>query len=126
IPGVIAVETNAFETYQLETVRVDRYSSLLKEYDLGGIALIILCDDAGFTADNLNNFVWVTFTRSNPSHDVYGVGSFILHKHWGCTGPIIIDARKKPHHAPELVKDEQVESRVDQLGRQGGSLYGII
>src|SRR5690606_11916595 len=112
MPGIVAVETNAFETYQLETVRVDRYSLLLKEHNLEGIALIVLCDDAGFTADSLNNFVWVTFTRSNPSHDVYGVGSFTLHKHWGCTGPVIIDARKKPQPVRELNKDEQVESRV--------------
>jgi DNA-binding NarL/FixJ family response regulator len=62
----------------------------------------VLCDDAGFTARSLDNFVWVTFTRSNPSHDVHGVDSFIEHKHWGCRGPIIIDARSKPHHAPPL------------------------
>ena len=88
--------------------------------------MMVLCDDADFTAQNINNFVWVTFTRSNPSHDVQGVNSFTENKHWGCKGPLIIDARIKPHHAPLLIKDQEVEKRVDLLGAKGGSLYGII
>ncbi len=87
---------------------------------------MVLCDDAGFTAENINNFVWVTFTRSNPSHDIHGIDSFISHKHWGCRGPLIIDARIKPHHAPPLIKDPAVEARVDKLGEKGGVLHGII
>jgi 4-hydroxy-3-polyprenylbenzoate decarboxylase len=70
--------------------------------------------------------VWVPFTRSNPSHDVHGVGAFIERKHWGCRGPMIIDARIKPHHAPPLERDPAVERRVDRLGERGGSLRGIL
>src|SRR5690606_10567230 len=91
-----------------------------------GIAMLVLVDDAEFTAENVNNFVWVTFTKSNPAYDMYGIKSFTRYKHWGCEGPVIIDARRKPHHAPELSKDETVERRVDLLGQKGGSLYGII
>ena len=88
--------------------------------------LIVLCDDAAFTAASLDNFVWVTFTRSNPSHDVHGVGAFTEHKHWGCRGPMIIDARRKPHHAPPLERDPAVEKKVDRLGEKGRSLHGVI
>jgi len=87
--------------------------------------LMILCDDAGITAASLNNFLWVTFTRSNPSHDIHGINSFTEHKHWGCRGPLIIDARIKPHHAPVLEKDPEVEKRIDSLFAKGGSLHGI-
>ena len=66
------------------------------------------------------------FTRSNPSHDIYGVGSFTRFKHWGRDGPLIIDARLKLHHAPRLTEDPKVTARVDELGRKGGPLYGII
>jgi len=86
----------------------------------------VLCDDAGFTGKTLENLLWVTFTRSNPSHDIHGVGSFIRHKHWGCTGPLLIDARRKPHHAPLLESDPEVEKRVDALGAKGRPLHGII
>lgn len=124
--GVLVVESPAFSNYVNEGRIIDRFIGLIKAIDLSMIGLIILCDDADFASKNVNNFVWTTFTKSNPSHDIYGVGSFTRFKHWGCTGPIIIDARKKPHHAPDLIKDPEVERRVDDLGTSGKSLYGII
>jgi 4-hydroxy-3-polyprenylbenzoate decarboxylase len=93
---------------------------------LTGLPMITLVDDSAFTAKTINNFLWVTFTRSNPSHDVHGVGEFTEKKHWGCTGSIIIDARIKPHHAPPLIKNSEIEKKVDKLGSVGGSLHGII
>jgi 4-hydroxy-3-polyprenylbenzoate decarboxylase len=90
------------------------------------VALIVLVDDAKMTAESLRNFLWVTFTRSNPSHDVHGVGAFIEHKHWGCDGALIIDARIKPHHAPPLVEDPAITRRVDALAGPGKPLHGIL
>lgn len=126
MPGVLAVEVpknikNSDIPLMMEILDED-----LKDKDLTGLPLIVFCDDAGFTAKNINNFVWVTFTRSNPSHDIYGIDSFTEHKHWGCNGPLIIDARIKPHHAPVLEKDPMVEKLVDKMGEKGGELYGII
>ncbi len=88
--------------------------------------MMLLVDDSTFTAATLNNFVWVTFTRSNPSHDIYGYDSFTEYKHWGCKGPLIIDARIKPHHAPVLEVDDKTKQKVDKLFSKGGELYGII
>jgi 4-hydroxy-3-polyprenylbenzoate decarboxylase len=91
-----------------------------------GIALIVVTDDSDFASATLNNFLWVTFTRSNPATDIVGVGQFTRDKHWGCDGPLIIDARIKPHHAPPLEDDPAVAKRVDALGAPGGPLHGII
>ncbi len=88
--------------------------------------LVVLVDDSAFTARTLNNFLWVTFTRSNPAADVYGVGAFTQQKHWGCTGSLVIDARIKPHHAPPLEEDPAVARRVEALAAPGGPLYRII
>ncbi|HWL00387.1 MAG TPA: UbiD family decarboxylase domain-containing protein, partial [Parapedobacter sp.] len=126
LPGVVAVEAPAYTDDAAESTQIDNWCHEVRDIDFGGIQLLVLCDDAAFTAANADNFVWVTFTRSNPSHDIHGVGSFIRHKHWGCRGPLIIDARKKPHHAPELVKDATIERRVDALAVQGGPLHGIL
>lgn len=126
IPGVIALDAAPYRNADETEAEIEILNGHLRIQDLSGLAMIILCDDAGFTAGSLNNFLWVTFTRSNPSHDIHGIDSFTEHKHWGCRGPLIIDARKKPHHAPELIKDESVERRVDKLGEKGGSLYGLI
>jgi 4-hydroxy-3-polyprenylbenzoate decarboxylase len=65
-------------------------------------------------AEDFANFIWAAFTRSNPSHDFHGLGTFVEHKHWGCTGPVVIDARVKPWHAPGLVKDVATSSRVNE------------
>jgi len=126
MPGVLAVQGPAFTGYDAVERDVGVLDVALRDADMAGIPLIVLCDDADFAAASINNFVWVTFTRSNPSHDVHGVGSFIEHKHWGCRGPLIIDARTKPHHAPPLELDPAVEKRVDRLGERGGPLHGII
>jgi 4-hydroxy-3-polyprenylbenzoate decarboxylase len=91
-----------------------------------GIALIVLCDDSAFTAQSLRNFLWVTFTRSNPAVDVYGVGAAVFQKHWGCVGPLVIDARGKPHHAPALEDDPQVVRSIERLGVAGKPLAGWI
>ncbi len=101
--------------------------SLAHQQDkLSGFPLIVLVDDSEFVARNINNFLWVTFTRNNPSHDIYGVEAFTEKKHWGCRSSIIFDSRIKPHHAPELVKNSEIEKRVDALGTVGGSLHGFI
>ncbi|PRD48411.1 UbiD family decarboxylase [Sphingobacterium haloxyli] len=126
LPGVVVVEGALFTTYADEGNVIDAWCKEVQSQDWAGIQLIVLADDAGFTADNMNNFIWVTFTRSNPAYDIYGIDSFTSFKHWGCKGPVIIDARRKPHHAPDLIKNEAVERSVDRLGSKGGSLYGII
>ncbi|HEX8275021.1 MAG TPA: UbiD family decarboxylase [Longimicrobiaceae bacterium] len=126
MPGVLAVEGPRFTTYAEAEREAAALDGGLRGQELSGIPLIVLCDDAEFAAASIDNFVWVTFTRSNPSHDVHGVGSFTEHKHWGCRGPMVIDARIKPHHAPPLERDPAVERRVDRLGERGGPLHGII
>ncbi|HRY12078.1 MAG TPA: UbiD family decarboxylase [Syntrophomonadaceae bacterium] len=127
LPGIVAVNgPRVTDARQGETD-----ASRLEQYlaDAGvpeDIALIVMVDDSEFVARHLDNFLWTTFTRSNPANDVYGVGSFTDHKHWGCRGPLIIDARLKPHHAAPLIEDPMVTRQVDRLGAPGGSLHGII
>jgi 4-hydroxy-3-polyprenylbenzoate decarboxylase len=126
MPGVLAIEVPKNIKNSDLPIVLEILDEHLRDADLDGLPLMVLCDDAAFTAQNINNFVWVTFTRSNPSHDIYGIDSFTEHKHWGCNGPLIIDARIKPHHAPVLEKDPVIEKLVDKMGEKGGALYGII
>ncbi len=123
---MLVLETAAFPGYSRVEAEMDELTRRLAQKDLAGFPLIVLADDARFTASHLRNFLWVTFTRSNPSHDVHGVGSFVEHKHWGCTGSLVIDARLKPHHAPPLLEDPGITKRVDRLAAKGGSLHGVL
>lgn len=74
---------------------------LLQNQDLPGIGLITIVDNSDFVAEDFLNWLWVTFTRSNPANDIYGLFSDIKNKHFSCSIPII-DARIKAHHAPVL------------------------
>jgi len=125
MPGVIALQTNQFSNYDAAKKELSSLNEQLSSVisNLSAVPIIVLCDDASFTAANIRNFVWVTFTRCNPSHDIHGIDEFITNKHWGCKGPLVIDARIKPHHAPPLELDPSVEKKVDRLFEKGGSLY---
>ncbi|GAB4494479.1 MAG: UbiD family decarboxylase [Saprospiraceae bacterium] len=112
LPGIVAVKSPKFEVEKTAREQAESLCQWLERFDLQHIPLILLVDDSRFTAATLNNFLWVAFTRANPSHDVYGVQSFIEFKHWGCRGPLVIDARKKPHHAPELEVDPDIRRRA--------------
>ncbi len=123
--GILAIQGPKFkgaESYK----EVDELCAYLERFDLDSIPLILLVDDSKFTAATVNNYVWVTYTRANPSHDIHGVRPFIEHKHWGCRGSLVIDARIKPHHAPPLVTDPKIDKKVDALFAKGGALEGII
>jgi 4-hydroxy-3-polyprenylbenzoate decarboxylase len=89
---------------------------------LSPFPLLVLVDDAAFAAARFDQFLWVTFTRSNPAADVLGVGASIRNKHWGCDGPLVIDARLKPFMPPPLEDDPAVEKRIDDLFACGGPL----
>lgn len=122
MPGVIAVETKAFKDYaQAKKEMTTLTNALAKEGGLEDCPLIILCDNSEFVSESWQNFLWATFTRSNPSHDMYGVNSFTEHKHWGCDN-VIIDARIKGHHAPPLIEDEEIEQRINRFFEAGGVL----
>ena len=75
--------------------------SCLEKQNMEGIGLITLVDDAHFVSEDFSNWLWVTFTRSNPAYDIYGLDAANKNKHFSCSIPII-DARIKPHHAPVL------------------------
>ena len=128
MPGVIALQTKKFESNAIakEEMKTLNEQLTIDNGQLSGVAQIIICDDSSFVAATLNNYLWVTYTRSNPSHDIYGIDEFTIHKHWGCNGPMVVDARVKPHHAPPVEKVPAIEKQIDRLFDKGGSLYGVL
>ncbi len=127
MPGILAIRAPSFIDYPTEQARVGMLTKYL-ELNRQSLTdpLLVLVDDSDFTVSRFENFLWVVFTRSNPSHDAYGVRDFQAFKHWGCEGPLVIDARAKPHHAPELKEDPDVMKRVEALAARGASLHRIL
>ena len=142
MPGVLAIEgpslvSNSSSDASTNAGRIGTIDDLIRTFDYQASGrhgvqeeksfwhstpMVVIVDDSEFTARNLNNFLWVTFTRSNPASDISGVLSFTENKHWGCRGPIIIDARRKPHHAPPLFEDSSVTAKIDALAARGGAI----
>jgi 4-hydroxy-3-polyprenylbenzoate decarboxylase len=123
IPGVVALEIGSESAGRSVAWMVEELSHRWARcHPAEGCMCLVLVDDAEFTAASLNNFLWVTFTRSNPATDIHGIEAFIEDKHWGCRGPLVIDARRKPHHAPPLVEDPQVTAKVDAMATRSGPL----
>ena len=115
MPGLLVVQSDAYTDEANAELLMSSLDTHLSAEKMAGISMIVVVDDAEFTAANINNLLWVTFTRSNPAADIYGIEAFTKHKHWGCKGAIVIDARKKPHHAPELLKDPTTEEKIKRF-----------
>lgn len=125
MPGVVAIQGPSFKSYEEAQQHMNGLSDAIRERGgLDSCPMLIVCDDSTFMSETLNNFLWATFTRSNPSHDIYGVNSRYEYKHWGCDN-VIIDARTKPHQAPPLIPDPIVEKNIERLFAKGAVLGGI-
>lgn len=125
MPGIVAIQLTEFKNYDETQVEMkDLCEAIGARGSLTSCPLIIVCDDSHFMAESINNFVWATFTRSNPSHDIYGVNSFYDNKHWGCDN-VVLDARIKSHQAPPLILDPAVEKRIMRFFAKGASLASI-
>ena len=126
-PGVLVVQGAAYDKNGTDDfLRRFCYAQKNRTDYFREFPLIAIVDDAEFASRTLRNWLWVVFTRSNPASDIDGAGAFVDRKHWGCKGPLVIDARIKPRHAPPLIDDPEVEKRVDRLGAPGGPLFRRI
>lgn len=122
--GVVSFACKPFESYEQTAKEMDKLTKELAESGtFDSCPLLILVDDSAFVSKTKDNFLWVTFTRSNPSHDMYGINAQTTHKHWGADA-VIIDSRIKPHHAPPLIENDEVESNINRFFHEDGSLKG--
>jgi 4-hydroxy-3-polyprenylbenzoate decarboxylase len=123
-PGILALRAPSHHGPSDTTLR-SLCAALDPAHPINQFAWVVLVDDSEFVARDFDNFLWATFTRVNPAVDIDGIGAFTEHKHWGATGALVIDARKKPHHAPPLIEDPKVTARIDDLAKSGGPLHGL-
>ena len=64
---------------------------------------------------NLRDFLWMSFTRSDPAQDVHGLNEEFRDKHWSIQAPLILDARIKPHHQKALTLSDDIRNRARQI-----------
>ncbi|GIW99966.1 MAG: 4-hydroxybenzoate decarboxylase [Pirellulaceae bacterium] len=122
LPGVLVVEAPPHQGEKSKVALQAICDDFPVDATLNRWPLVILVDDSRWTTQSLENLLWVTFTRSNPAADVYGVGAFQRDKHFGCRGSLVVDARRKPHHAEPLMESPEVSRKIDAMAARGGEL----
>ena len=81
---------------------------------------------ADFAARTLDNFLWTTFTRSNPATDIYGIEAFLPRQ---ALGLFRLAGDRRPEQAascPAAGRRRGSDQRVDALAARGGPLHGLI
>ncbi len=75
--------------------------------------LVILHDSIEF-AGSTEKFLWATWTRFNPSTDIFAKKINIVNNHITYQSPIVIDARMKPWYPKEVEVREDIKELVDR------------
>lgn len=119
IPGVMVLEGSPWRSYSDAEQQMQRLSEAFSEWEYREAWPWVSVVNSSAQARALHDWLWVTFTRSNPSHDIYGVHSAVQNKHWQCEAPLIVDARIKAHHAPALEQDPAVVRKADSWFTEG-------
>ena len=128
LPGVLCVNAPLCNKYSAcEDVDIQRFCNFFDSSSpICQFPLIVLVDDSEFTSRSTANFLWITFTRSDPARDVYGIMPVEDCRHWGCRGPVVIDARMKPHLPPILEEDPALVKKIEGLAAPNRPLHGLF
>jgi 3-polyprenyl-4-hydroxybenzoate decarboxylase len=79
--------------------------------------LVVLHDDASVARSN-KDFLWSTWTRFEPASDIYAAETKVVRHHLAYTGPIVVDARRKPGFPKELIVRDDIAELVERRWRK--------
>ena len=91
--------------------------NIAKSNHFSDFQIVVLHDRVEY-ADSVDKFLWATWTRFNPSTDIYAKEIKVVNNHISYTAPIIIDARMKPWYPKEVEAREDIAKLVDRRWRE--------
>jgi 3-polyprenyl-4-hydroxybenzoate decarboxylase len=109
--GCLVLEATEYEKDKTLPERIAKLNNF-NEFQI-----IVLHDKIEF-ADSSDKFLWATWTRFNPSTDVYAREAKIVNNHIAYQAPVIIDARMKPWYPAEVETREDISRLVDSRWRE--------
>lgn len=104
--GCLVLETTDYEKDKTLPERIAKLNSF------NDFQVVVLHDNISF-ADSADKFLWATWTRFNPSTDIYSKDLTVQNNHLSYHAPIIIDARMKPWYPKEVEPREDIVKLVD-------------
>lgn len=128
MPGILMIEGPSYK--KSETLRDLKEAFAHWEFRENYPWISIIDEGAANVAANsgtstnniLSDFLWLTFTRSDPAQDIYGIDETVEERHWKCSAPMIIDARIKPHHQKQLTVPAEITAKAKQILKDAGVL----
>ncbi len=109
--GCLVVEGESYESDNEAGVKIAESG----KFD--GWQIVVLHDSADY-ALSTENFLWATWTRFNPSTDIYAKESVIRNNHIVYRAPIVIDARMKSWYPAEVEPRDNIVKKVDERWRE--------
>jgi len=102
----------------LEYEKDERLAEKIAESDnFKDFEVVVLHDSIEFAAST-GKFLWATWTRFNPSTDIYAKEIKVVNNHIAYAAPIVIDARMKPWYPKEVEAREDIVKLVDSRWRE--------
>jgi len=108
--GCLVVEGNDYESDN------DLGETIAKSGKFDDWQFVVLHDDAAF-AKSIDKFLWATWTRFNPSTDIFAKDIRVKNNHIVYQAPIVIDARMKPWYPKEVEPREDIVKLVEERWR---------
>jgi 4-hydroxybenzoate decarboxylase subunit C len=105
--GCLVVEGAKYEADETLGERIAQSDSF------DGFQIIVIHDSIEF-ANSTEKFLWATWTRFNPSTDIYAREIKIVNNHIVYQPPIVIDARMKPWYPKVVEPRDDIIKLVDQ------------
>lgn len=105
--GCLAVEA---ESYASDNNLAER---IAKDDAFREFQMVVALDDIEL-ARSTDKFLWATWTRFNPSTDVFSRGVEVKHNHLMYEAPILIDSRMKPWYPKEVEARDDIKQFVDR------------
>ena len=105
--GCLVVEGESYE--QNETLAVQ----IAESGKFDDFQIVVIHDNTDF-AKSTDKFLWATWTRFNPSTDIYAKQIEVENNHIKYNAPIVIDSRMKPWYPKEVEPREDIVKLVDR------------
>lgn len=105
--GCLVVEATEFEKDRTLPDRITRGGNF------DDFQIVVVHDDVKY-AESADKFLWATWTRFNPSTDIYAKKIEVENNHIKYSAPIVIDARMKPWYPAEVEPREDIVKLVDK------------
>lgn len=111
--GCLVLEAESYESNKEKVYENKLGNRVAKSGKFDDFEILVLHDSVDFSYST-DKFLWATWTRFNPSTDIYAKEVKVKNNHISYVSPIVIDARMKPWYPKEVEVRDDIEKLVDK------------